>query len=584
MAPTRILLERNVDVPLRDGTVLRADVYRPEGGGRHPVLLQRTPYDKTLAALGWLTLDPTKLAEAGYAVVLQDVRGRFASEGEFRPYVNEADDGHDSIAWAAAQPWSDGRVGTYGISYTGQAQWLAAQTRPPALAAMATATSPNDGHEGLVFRGGALQLGVLAYWNVGAIAPHELLRRLRGKPELVPELLGLVDDVDGLDARLRALPLAPFAPLARAGGLAPHFDEDVRDEVRAARHERISSGRAGEIEAPVLLLAGWYDLCLQGDLDHFVSVRAGAASTGARRLSRLVVGPWAHGAFASQVGALDFGLRASGAALDLREDLTGLHRRWFDARLRGAANGLDDEPPVKLFVMGRNRWRYEVEWPLARARAERWYAHGDGSLGRAAPGAEGAPAGSSDAPPRPFALDPDDPVPSVGGALLMAASYPRGPAEQAKLEARPDVLGFTSAPLAADYEVTGRVRFVAFVAAATADADVAVKLCDVHPDGRSFNVVDGIRRLRFRDSLAAPAPAVPGEIYRVEIDLWSTSHVFLPGHRLRVLVAGGDFPRYDRCPGTGEGSATATRVVPQRNLLFCDAARASFVELPFVPA
>lgn len=577
MPPTRILLERNVEVPLRDGTVTRADVYRPDDGGRHPVLLQRTPYDKTLFLLSWMVLDPTRLAEAGYAVVLQDVRGRFASGGEFSPYVTEALDGHDSIAWAAAQPWSDGRVGTYGPSYMGQSQWLAAKTKPPALAAMATTTAPNDAHRDLIYRGGALHLGVLAYWNVVAIAPHELLRRRRETPALlVPDLLGLIADIDGLDAHLRTLPLAPFAPLDRAGGLAPLFDGDVRDELRTERHERMSSGVVDEIETPVLQIAGWYDLCLQPDLDHFVAMRAGAANETARKLSRIVIGPWAHASFAPQVGALDFGLRASGLTIDLREDLTGLHRRWFDARLRGAANGIDDEPPIKLFVMGRNRWRFEDSWPLARARAERWFVQSDGSLSP-------QPPSSPDAPPRAFSLDPDDPVTSTGGNLLMASTYPRGPADQAKVEARPDVLTFTSAPFEADYEVTGRVRFVAHVAPDTPDADVVVKLCDVHPDGRSFNVVDGIRRLRFRDSLSSPELAKPGEVYRVDVDLWSTSHVFLPGHRLRVQVAASDFPRYDRCPGTGESSATATRVVPQRVLLFCDAARASFVELPFVP-
>lgn len=577
MPPTRVLLERNVDMPMRDGTRLRADVYRPDGGGRHPVLLQRTPYDKTLAALSWGALDPTKLAEAGYAVVLQDVRGRFASEGEFYPYVHEAADGRDSIAWAAGQPWSDGAVGTYGVSYMGQAQWLAAQTRPPALGAMATATSPNDAHAGLVYRNGALQLGLLAYWNLVAVAPHELSRRRRGAPGFGAELRGLVDDVDALDARLRALPLAPFAPLARAGGLAPLFDDEARAEVRGERHERTSSGRVELVEAPALQIAGWYDLCLQADLDHFATLRARGGSEAARRLSRVVVGPWAHGGFGAQVGELDFGLRASGQSIDLREDLTGLHRRWFDARLRGLPTGVDDEPPVKLFVMGRNRWRYEDAWPLARARAERWYVRADGALGRGAPD-------SPDAPPRPFALDPDDPVPTTGGAVLMAPSYVRGPAEQSRVEARPDVLAFTSAPFASEYEATGPVRFVAYVAAETVDTDVVVKVCDVRPDGRSYNVVDGVRRLRFRDSLDAPAPARPGEVYRVEVDLWSTSHVFLPGHRLRVLIAASDFPRYDRCPGTGEGSATAARVAPQRNLLFCDAARASYLELPFVPA
>ena len=574
--PVRVLLERDVDVPMRDGTRLRADVYRPDDADAHPVLVQRTPYDKTFYPFTWGgSLDPTKMAAAGYAVVLQDVRGRWASEGEFYPYVNEAQDGHDTIAWAAAQPWSSGDVATYGISYMGQSQWLAASTKPSALRAMLTVTSPNDAHGGHLHRGGALHLGLLAYWTTSA-GLHELVRKAAGTPTFLADFVGLVDDIDQLDERVRQLPLAPFAPLQRSGGLMPMFEDEVRDEVPTERHLRMgSSHRHGDIGVPVLQLAGWYDLCLSADLAHFTAMREQAATEQARSLSRIVVAPWAHAAYTGTVGELDFGLRAGGLLLDLREDLTALHRRWFDARLRGVATGIDDEPPVKLFVMGRNRWRSEDAWPLSRARPERWHVHADGRLSRQAP--------SGDADPRVFVLEPDDPVPTTGGTLLMAAKFARGPVDQARVEARPDVLVFTSEPFGEEYEITGQVRFVAHVAAETPDTDVVVKMCDVHPDGRSYNVVDGIRRLRFRDSLTEPGPAAPGEVHRVEVDLWSTSHVVLPGHRLRVVVAASDFPRYDRCPGSGESSATATRVLRQRNRLFCDGARSSYLEVPHVP-
>jgi hypothetical protein len=342
-----------------------------------------------------------------------------------------------------------------------------------------------------------------------------------------------------------------------------------------------SSHRHDRIEVPALQLAGWYDLCVQADLDHFTAMRERAANEQARRLTRILVGPWAHSGFAGAVGMVDFGMRANGILLDLREDLTGLHRRWFDARLRGQPTGIDDEPPVKLFVMGRNRWRSEDEWPLRRARSENWYPTAGGGLTRAAPSAESGAAGTD---PAIFTLDPDDPVPTTGGNLLMHPAYLRGPVEQSRVQARPDVLVFTSDPLTEDYEVTGRVGFVAYVAAETVDTDVVARLCDVRPDGTSYNVVDGIRRLRFRDSLAQPVPATPGQVYRLDVDLWSTSHVFRPGHRLRLHVAASDFPRYDRCPGTGESSATATRVLSQRNRLFLDASRPSHLELPAVLA
>ena len=580
--PSRIVIERDVDIPMSDGTVLRGDIYRPDDTAGHPVLVQRTPYDKTFFPFTWAVLDPTKMAVAGYAVVISDVRGRFASEGSFSPYVHEADDGHDTIEWAAGQPWSDGNIGTYGVSYMGQAQWLAASTRPPALRAIATVTSPNDAHNDLVHRGGALCLGVLASWSMITIAPRELVRGAAGNPSFLADVVGLVDDIDALDKPLRTLPLVPFAPLRRGGkgSIMPMFEEDVRAEVRTQRHEQMSSShRHHRIEVPALQLAGWYDLCLQPDLDHFTAMRECAATADARRLTRILVGPWAHALFGGTVGMVDFGMRANGILLDLREDLTGLHRRWFDARLRGMPTGIDDEPPVKLFVMGRNRWRTEDEWPLRRARTESWYPTSGGGLSRSA-----LPSGGDAAEPAVFALDPDDPVPTTGGNLLMHTAYLRGPVEQSRVEARPDVLVFTSEPVAEDYEVTGRVTFVAYVAAETVDTDVVATLCDVWPDGRSYNVVDGIRRLRFRESLSEPSPATPGEVYRVEVDMWSTCYVFQPGHRLRLQVTASDFPRYDRCPGTGESSATATRVLPQRNRLFLDAARRSRLELPVVPA
>jgi hypothetical protein len=257
----------------------------------------------------------------------------------------------------------------------------------------------------------------------------------------------------------------------------------------------------------------------------------------------------------------------------MREDFSGLHRRWFDARLKGIASGIDDEPPVKLFVMGRNRWRSEDGWPLGRAKEQRWHLQAGGRLSTRPP---------ERAEPSVFTLDPDDPVPSHGGTILMPGQYIRGPREQSAIEARPDVLVFSSEPLEHELEVTGPVRVVCWVAAETVDTDVVARLCDVWPDGRSYNVVDGILRLRFLEGLERPKPLTPGEVVRADVDLWSTSHVFAAGHRLRLHVCASDFPRYDRCPGSGESSSVAKRVLPQRNLLFHDPERPSLIELPVV--
>jgi uncharacterized protein len=288
-----------------------------------------------------------------------------------------------------------------------------------------------------------------------------------------------------------------------------------------------------------------------------------------------VVGPWSHGTFTAAVGELDFGVRAAGISLDLREDLTALHRRWFDQRLRGVDSGIDDEAPVRLFVMGRNRWQDAEDWPPPGRREEPWYLQPGGGLGPQPPG-DGPPSST-------YRLDPDRPVRTRGGNLLLGGTYMRGPVEQGPTERHPDVLLFTSAPLERELEVIGPVRLVAWVASATPDTDLVARLCDVHPDGRSYNVVDGVRRLRFRESLRAPVDLPVGEPVQVEVDLWATAHVFAPGHRLRLHVCASDFPRYDRCAGTGESAGTAQRIVPQRNELFHGPEMASHLVLP-VPA
>jgi uncharacterized protein len=566
---------------MRDGTVLVADVYRPDDAAQHPVLLMRTPYDATMPGNASSALDPLTTAMRGYAVVVQDVRGRFASEGDYETYSAEADDGYDSVQWAAGQPWSDGNVGMFGISYMAQCQLLAASRQPPALRAIAPIESPNSTLGGDRYRGGALALGVLASWAMQAIVPAEIIRRARLDPNLLAEFPAAIDDADNLEEHMRRLPLVPWPPIdERAGGISPQFDQTVRYEF----HPPIPRFHPEQIGVPALMMAGWYDVFLQPDLDLYMSLKEVGATEAARDLSRIVIGPWSHGTPNANVGELEMGFRASPLLLDLRENLTRLHQRWFDARLRNKKTRIDDEPPVRLFVMGVNRWRDEDCWPLARARDQKWHLHADSGAGEtprtAGRLAREAPAGGK---PSVLVLDPDDPVPTRGGNLLMTGKWLRGPVDQLRTESRPDVQLFTSAVVERPMEVTGRITLVAWVAAETADTDVVARLCDVHPDGRSYNVADGILRLRFREGLDREKALTPGEVYRIEVDLWSTSHVFLAGHRLRLQVCASDFPRYDRNPGTGQTSADVDHVLPQRNRLFHDQARPSHLVLPVVP-
>ncbi len=573
-----ILVEKNVSATMRDGTLLRADIYRPAEPGRYPVLVQRTPYNKELLALTALTLDPLRAAAAGYVLVIQDVRARWASDGDvFYFYRDEFDDGHDTIAWAAAQDWSNGEVGIYGLSYMGGTSWQAAATAPPALRALSPTTAPCDFWRDHLWRGGALHWGLFVTWALQAIGPAALLRGKRGQPDLWPAFLQLVEDSDDYEARVRHLPLNTFPPAQPGDGkFLPFFFDTLQHPTPDAWTESfLPANRHADVQVPALIIAGWHDLLLAADLEHFTRMKSGAGSELARAATRIVIGPWAHAMFQSTVGDLDFGLRASGQLLDLREDLTGLQLRWFDRWLQQKPNGIDAEAPVRIFVQGLNRWRDEQEWPLARTRYTPLYLRAGGHLSFAMPAAAETP----DA----YVYDPHDPCPTCGGPLLMPATYRRGPVDQAPILSRSDVLSYTSEPLTEDMELTGPVSLVLYAASSAPDTDWVIKLCDVHPDGRSYNVCDGVLRARYRESLTTPRLVEPGAVLRYDITLAATSLLLHAGHRLQVLVTSSDFPRYDRNPNTGELGVSATVLKPASQQIFHDAEHASHLILPLIP-
>ena len=567
-------VDKNVDVTMADGTRLRADIYRPGDGDRYPVLLQRTPYNKELWPITALTLDPLRAAAAGYAVVIQDVRARWASEGGvFFPYRDERADGHDSVAWCAAQDFSTGKVGCYGLSYMGGTSWLAAQGGHPALGAISPTTAPNDFWRNHFWRGGALNLGTLAMWALRAIGPAALIRARPQPAQFFAPLTQLIDDVDAFAEVLRALPLERFAPAhPDDDSLVPFFYEFLRHPLPDDfTRSLLFSDAHARVQVPALIIAGWHDLLLGADLEHFAGMRANGGSELARRHSRLVIGPWSHGMFHNVVGDVDFGLRANGLFLDLKEDLTRLQLRWFDHWLKGLDNGVRDDAPVKLFVQGANRWRDEDCWPPREVRMVPFYLQAGGALGRQSPLAE--------APPSSYVYDPNDPCPTCGGNLLMPAQYSAGPVDQGPLLARRDVLSFTSQPLADDIEIVGQVRAELFATTSGPDTDWIVKLCEVRADGTTINICDGVVRASCRDSESRRL-LTPGALQRYDIDLWSTAILVPAGHRLRVLITSSDFPRYDRNPNSGELAHQATRFESALQRVFHDAERPSHLLLP----
>lgn len=564
-----VRVEKNVAARMRDGVILRADVYRPAAPGRLPALLQRTPYSKN-------DRDSARrfsaIAARGFVVVVQDTRGRYTSNGVARPH-DEADDGYDSVQWAASLPGVDGRVGMFGGSYLATTQLQAATRQPPALVALFPASSYSRRHD-MVFQGGAFYLGDGLGWNLGQAM--DVRRRV-----LTPEVdrdgpIGLEPEQSALlrSSWLWHLPLASFneldlerfAPGYRQ--MLAHPDADAfwdRSDIES-RHDRFL--------VPAFHLTGWYDTLLTGTLRNFTGLREHAATGTARRHQRLVVGPWTHARpskATTLIGDVDFGPEAGFSA---DEAMIG----WFDHWLHGGDRAAVDTAPVRLFVMGENQWRDEQEWPLARARPTAYYLRsaghaatlaGDGRLDLAAPGRE-----PSDAYP----YDPKDPVPT--GA---SGGYSRAPSDRRTVEQRPDVLVYTSAALTADLEVTGPLSLTLWIASSARDTDFTGTLVDVFPDGTARALADGILRARYRAGKTAPALLTPGEPTEITIDLGATSNLFRAGHRIRLEVSSSNFPRFDRNPNTGGVFGHDATVVRATQTIFHDEAHPSRLLLPVVP-
>jgi putative CocE/NonD family hydrolase len=551
-----VTIEHDVPATMRDGVVLRADVYRPAADGPWPVLLARLPYGKNLPMLA-AALDPIGKARRGFLVVLQDTRGRYASDGEWEPWTSETDDGYDTIRWAAALPGSNGSVGMFGPSYLGNTQWMAALAKPPELKAISPMVTWSEPDDGLFARGGAQELGITVPWSLMQ-GVDTLLRRHVDDPAAQGQaLMALVGDTDAVaDTVYWELP-AGHHPVFERHGIVELGFERSRREPEWSANCRVA-GRQTEVDLPSLNTGGWYDIFCQGTLDNYTAMRA------AGRPANLIVGPWSHTGTMGYLGDVNFGMAASTELLGFRGRFADHELGWFRQWLSP-----DDEPsqpelpPVLLFVMGINQWREEQEWPLARAvDTDLFLRSGDRLTFDAPEAAEG---------PDCYTYDPADPVPTTGGALLMSNEFPPGPLDQAKVEARPDVLVYTTDPLAEDLEVTGRVRAHLTAATDAPTTDWVVRLCDVGPRGVSRNIVDGIVR----------AVATPGEFTEQVVDLWSTSYVFRAGHRIRVHVTSSNFPRWDRNLNTGD-QGTQFRSAHQE--IAHDATRPSRIVLPVVPA
>jgi len=555
-----VSVERGVAAKMRDGVTLRADIYRPKADGKFPVLLVRTPYDKTNETSFGL-----RAAVRGYVVIAQDVRGRLTSEGEWYPFKNESLDGYDTVEWAAALPYSNGKVGMFGGSYVGATQYLAAIAKPPHLAGICPTVTASNYHDGWTYQGGAFEQWFDESWTSGLAL--DTMRRRADK---------------GMDALggSKVLPLISYPVLEApsATGIAPYFTDWLAHPNYDNYWKQISiEDHYADIQVPVLGVGAWYDIFLGGTLRNYVRLKTEAGTEAARHGQRLKVTVGGHAGGGRKIGAVDFGEK-------LETDGDEAMLRWYDWLLKGEANGVEKEKLVRIFVMGKNEWRDEDDWPLARAKSTRYYLHstgsanglsGNSSLNTAAPAEEKADQ---------YVYDPSDAVPTIGGPLCcQALPTGNGPQDQRPAEERKDVLVYTTAAFAKDTEVTGPVSLDLFVSTSAVDTDFTGKLVDVWPDGFAQNLTEGILRLRYRNSQEKPELANPGETYHITVDLWATSNVFLAGHKLRLEVSSSNFPRFDRNMNTGEEQARATRMNKATNVIYHDKAHPSALIVPIVP-
>jgi len=570
-----IRVERDIPMKMRDGVTLRADIFRPDDNEKHPAIIVRTPYDKGPSTRSDF-FNPIEGAFAGYAVVIQDTRGRFASEGEFLAGADEGPDGYDTIENVASESWCDGNVGMAGASYLGRNQWQAALEAPPSLKAIAPHVI-SAGMLGEARRSGVIGLESAISWS-GAMAIDTISKMAQKGQDVSKMLEGIRYALSHVQEVCEFLPLKDL-PYFKFEGLEAGFLRRFSEQdLERYKSEDEIFWDYSKVQVPCLHSSGWYDIATGDTFLNFLGMREKGGAPQAREGQHVLMGPWIHGSrFHNLVGGVNFGRFATGAG----SFATARHIAFFDKYLRGI-----DSPylvPIRYFVMGINRWKNADEWPLPETDRQRFYLHsrghansaaGDGILSQAEPGSES---------PDIYVYNPHDPTPSRGGRINPDMSLSAGPLDQSLLESRNDVLCYTTPELKEDMEVTGPLTLHLFASTSTEDTDFHIRLVDVHPDGMAINVAEGCIRARYRKSILKPEPVAPGEINEYKIDMAATSNVFARGHRLRVHIASSDFPRFDRNMNTGNPFGEDVAGIPAMQTIYHQGDYASYIDLPVIP-
>ncbi|HEX9345840.1 MAG TPA: CocE/NonD family hydrolase, partial [Candidatus Acidoferrum sp.] len=565
-----VITQNGVPMKTRDGVTLYSDIYRPKDDGKFPVILMRTPYDKSV---GWAASSAYQIATHGYVVVVQDVRGRYTSEGDWYPFRHESNDGYDAIEWAAALLSSNGKVGMMGGSYVGATQMLSAIAHPPHLAGICPVVTASNYHDGWTYQGGAFEQWFDQNWTT-QLATNTMWRliakntnALQGTPVLP----------------LTHYPAFNYASLPAGADataqLAPYYlDWLAHPDYDAYWKQWSIEEHFSDIQVPALHIGGWYDIFLAGTLKNYMGIKAHGATDEARKGQRLLVQIGGHAGFGRRIGDVEFGDEA------LKFTSTDVVLAWYDYLFKGVQNEFATVP-VRIFVMGENKYHQESDWPPQENKLTRYFLHSGGSANslRGDGGLSVAPP-KKETPDR-FTYDPANPVPSIGGSLCCdAAHYEPGPRDQRAAENRNDVLVYSTKPLAEDMEVTGPVTLELWASSSAVDTDFTAKLVDVSPGGFAMNLTDGILRMRYRDSQEKPELMNPDHVYKISVDVWATGNVFKKGHILRLEVSSSNFPRFDRNLNTGAEQATSREFVSATNTILHDAEHPSALLLPVIPA
>lgn len=560
-----VQVERGVETQMRDGVILRADTYRPKADGKFPVLLQRTPYNKL-----WTSDTGYAAAAHGYIVIVQDTRGRYTSDGEFYPFRYEAQDGYDTVEWAAALPYSNGKVGMFGASYIGVTQMEAAAAAPPHLAGIFPVVTASDYHDGWTYQGGAYEQWFNQTWGSGLVQDtfDRLMqhRTMTVRDAMKLPLLNYPQIKMGLPDSFSPAAVAPYYKDWLAH---PSYD----DYWKAFSIEE----RYSKIRVPAYHVGGVYDIFLNGTLRNYLGIKKNAATAEARANQRLEIMMASHNKGGPKVGELDFGPNAT-----FNELTTML--AWYDYIFKGEKNRLEVQKPVKIFVMGKNAYRYEEAWPPPGSHTERLYLHSGGSANSLSGNGSLSDTPGTSEPHDSFTYDPKNPVPTRGGPLCCdETDLPGGPFDQRAAESRPDVLVYTTKPFEQEMDVIGPVSIDMYASSSTADTDFTGKLIDVWPNGFAQNIAEGIVRAKYRNSQSKPELMTPGQVYRFSINLVAASDAILPGHRLRLEVSSSNSPRFDRNLNTGDNSGLATQMLVATNSVYHDAERRSALLIAVAP-